>query len=391
MKLKFLLIAITILGFNGAVFAQSIASLNFNYIYNPNHEVILGMKVVKDKQQVTVYFEFQANSSQYPLETYDLKWERRESYTAKEGVPLEQKEEIIPTSDSSKIRGKFTFPAPTKQWLLLAKVTNSATMKSWSYFQTIEPKYPVNGFVESKSGFVSKPYLLALNDYTIQGNGKPLNVDFYKTNFPVSSPPFAEKEAKADRFMFPDSTFIVESGQKISILKEGLYLVQEDTTLAEGFAFRAVNGVFPKFVKVEDLVAPLIFVCTKDEHGELIAAKGDKVKFDKVILDITRDRDRAKNFMRSYFRRVELTNLYFSSYKEGWKTDRGMIFLIFGLPDEVSRNGQNEVWYYKNYRTRFTFVKTGSIYDPSQFTLIRNTNYMETWFNTIDLWRKSRF
>jgi len=390
MKLKVFLI-IVVLGFNAAGIAQSIASLNFNYIYNPNHEVILEMKAVKGQKQVTIHFEFQANSSQYPLETYDLKWERRESYTAKEGVPLEQKEESIPSSDSSKLLGKFTFPIPTKPWLLLVKVTNLNTMKSWSFLQSIEPKYPVNGFVESKNGFVSKPYLLALNDYTIQGNRKPLNVDFYKTNFPVSSPPFAEKEAKADRFMFPDSTFIIESGQKISINKEGLYLVQEDTTLAEGFAFRAVNGIFPKFVKVEDLVAPLIFVCTKDEHGELIAAKGDKAKFDKVILDITRDRDRAKNFIRSYFRRVELTNLYFSSYKEGWKTDRGMIFLIFGLPDEVSRNGQNEVWYYKNYRTRFTFVRTGSIYDPSQFTLIRNSNYMETWFNTIDLWRKSRF
>jgi len=391
MKLKFLLIAITILGFNANVFAQSIASLNFNYIYNPNHEVILGMKVVKGAERVTVYFELQANSPQYPLETYDLTWERRESYTTKEGTPLDQKEESIPSTDSSKIRGKFIFPTPSKQWILLVKVTNSATMKSWSFFQSIEPKYPVNGFIEEKNGFVSKPYLLARNEYTIHGSGKPLHIDFYKTNFPVSSPPFAEKDAKADRFMFPDSTFLAGSGQKISINREGLYLVQEDTTAAEGFAFRAVSGVFPKFTKVEDLAAPLIFVCTKAEHEELIAAKGDKTKFDKVILDITRDRDRAKNFMRSYFRRVELTNLYFSSYKEGWKTDRGMIFLIFGLPDEVSRNGQNEVWYYKNYRTRFTFVKTGSIYDPSQFTLIRNTNYMETWFNTIDLWRKSRF
>lgn len=391
MKLKFLVIAITIFGFNASAFGQSIASLNFNYIYNPNHEVALGMKVVKSKQEVTVYFEFKANNPQYPLETYDLTWERREAYNTKEGTPLEQKKEIMPSSDSSKIIGKFIFPTPAKQWLLLAKVTNSATMKSWSFFQTIEPKYPVNGFIEDKSGFVFKPYLLARNDYTINGGEKPLHVDFYKTNFPISSPPFAEKEAKSDRFMFPDSTFIAVPGQKVSIDKEGLYLVQEDTTAAEGFAFRAVNGVFPKFTKVEDLVAPLIFVCTKAEHEELIAAKGDKAKFDKVILDITRDKERAKNFMRSYFRRVELTNLYFSSYKEGWKTDRGMIFLIFGLPDEVSRNGQNEVWYYKNYRTRFTFVKTGSIYDPSQFTLIRNTNYMEIWFNTIDLWRKSRF
>ena len=389
MRLK--LVLFTLLGLNSVGYAQSIASLNFNYIYNPNHEIALQMKVVKAPQTVNVYYQFKATSAQYPLETYTLTWEKRESYTAREGTPLEQSEENMPSSDSSRKAGKFTFPSAIKQWMLLVKVTNTATMKSWSFFQPIDPKYPVNGLVESNTEIIFEPFLQAKNEYALKGSGRSLYIDFYKAKFSISSPPFAEKDQKADRFMFPDSTFTIESSKEIPITKEGLYLVQEDTSAAEGFAFRAVNAAFPKFTKVEDLAAPLIFICTKPEHEELLAAKGDKAKFDKVILDITRDKERAKNFMRSYFRRVELANLYFSSYKEGWKTDRGMIFLIFGLPDEVSRNGQNEVWYYKNYQTHFTFVRTGSIYDPAQYTLIRNTIYMETWFNTIDLWRKSRF
>ena len=95
--------------------------------------------------------------------------------------------------------------------------------------------------------------------------------------------------------------------------------------------------------------------------------------------------------MRSYFRKVELANLYFSSYKEGWKTDRGMIYLIYGVPDEVIKNGLNETWNYKSNKQSFSFVKTGSVYDPDYFVLIRERRYTESWYTTVDLWRKSRF
>ena len=65
--------------------------------------------------------------------------------------------------------------------------------------------------------------------------------------------------------------------------------------------------------------------------------------------------------------------------------------MIFGLPDEVSRNGGNEVWYYRALSTRFTFVKNGSVYDPYNYVLLRDNRFAESWYSTIDLWRKSRF
>jgi GWxTD domain-containing protein len=282
---------------------------------------------------------------------------------------------------------------PEKTWLLVARVMSKSSARTWTYVQTMDPKYPVNGFAEGADGIVFKPYVFLGQEYTLRGaaSDQSLHVYFYKTDFPVASPPFTEKGAHLDRFMFADSSFRVAPGQKVAFKSKGLYLVQQDTAATEGYAFRAVSSSFPKFTKVEDIPAPLIFVCTKEEHDELIAAGNDKSKVDKVILDITRDKDRAKNFMRSYFRRVELANLYFSSFKEGWKTDRGMLYLIFGLPDEVSRTGQNEIWYYKNFRERFTFVKSGSIYDPNNYILLRSSKFSETWFNTVDSWRKSRF
>ena len=152
-----------------------------------------------------------------------------------------------------------------------------------------------------------------------------------------------------------------------------------------------VTNVYPRFSSITDLAQPLLYVTTPEEFNEINLAGNDKARFDKVILDMTGDRDRAKTFMRSYFRRVELANHYFTSYKQGWKTDKGMIYLIFGLPDEVSLNDGTETWFYKSTRSRFTFVKRGSVYAPDHYVLLRDKRFTEAWFSTIDLWRKSRF
>ncbi|MEJ0054732.1 MAG: GWxTD domain-containing protein [Bacteroidota bacterium] len=195
-----------------------------------------------------------------------------------------------------------------------------------------------------------------------------------------------------DRFLFPDSTFTVAPGGEVGPFKrEGLYLAQEDTVSAEGFSFMVKKNPYPKFNKLGEIKGPLLFVTTREENDKLGDAGEDKAKFDKIILDITNDKERAKNFMRNYFKRVEIANLFFTSYKEGWKTDRGMIFIVFGAPDEIGVNGQQEIWAYKNPRQTFVFTKAGSVYNPDHYVLIRDSKYTEDWYLTIDLWRKSRF
>ena len=148
---------------------------------------------------------------------------------------------------------------------------------------------------------------------------------------------------------------------------------------------------YPKVTRIEDLAAPVVYVSTKNEYDELINAQNDKAKFDKVIIGTTTSTDRARTFMRSYFRRVELANQFFTSYKEGWKTDQGMIYLIYGLPDEVSRDEGKEIWFYKGTGTRFTFIKSGSVYDPEYYVLLRDKKFTEVWYSTIDLRRKAQF
>jgi GWxTD domain-containing protein len=66
--------------------------------------------------------------------------------------------------------------------------------------------------------------------------------------------------------------------------------------------------------------------------------------------------------MEEYYARVAYANRNFKQYMEGWKTDRGMVLIRFGLPQNVERHPFDseskpyEIWYYYDQNRQFIFV-----------------------------------
>lgn len=66
--------------------------------------------------------------------------------------------------------------------------------------------------------------------------------------------------------------------------------------------------------------------------------------------------------MEEYYARVEYANKNFKHYIAGWKTDMGMVFIVFGTPNNVDRHPFDidskpyEVWYYYELNRQFVFV-----------------------------------
>ncbi len=385
--MKSSLILFLLLGISKFAISQSVAATNFNYWYNPVNEVELQIRPVRAANKILVRYTLVARNGD--PEKYSISWEARNSFVDRDGVTIREKDSVLSITGKEK-RGFISFDLPDKPWLLLGHVVNGSSR--WTYFKQIESIYPVDGWIETSDGVITQNHLSKNKEYIARSaDGKPLIVSYYNTVFPPALPPFAEKEGRTERFFFHDSIFHVESGGKFLPKKEGLYLFQEDTTAARGFSYRVVKENFPKFTKIDELVPPLILVTTPEEFADLNNSHGAKAKFDKTILNITGDKERAKSFMKNFFHNIELANIYFSSYKEGWKTDRGMLFLIFGLPDDVSKNVGNEIWTYKNMNnTKFTFVKSGSVYDPENYVLLRDKRFTDIWFSVVDLWRKGR-
>ena len=64
-----------------------------------------------------------------------------------------------------------------------------------------------------------------------------------------------------------------------------------------------------------------------------------------------------------YYSRVEMANANFTTYSlEGWRSDRGMVFIILGSPDNIERHPFEyyakpyEIWQYYNLNRSFLFV-----------------------------------
>ncbi len=84
--------------------------------------------------------------------------------------------------------------------------------------------------------------------------------------------------------------------------------------------------------------------------------------------------------MDSYFKRVELADKQFSSISrpDGWKTDRGRVFIVYGKPDEVKKYHNRletkpyEVWIYNNLEGGVLFLFS-DLYGFSEFKLIHST------------------
>jgi GWxTD domain-containing protein len=290
------------------------------------------------------------------------------------------------------LTGEVKVPLQSDKIFLTAKIQNATQKKVWYFYQPLTQTLPVNSFLTRNRRPVLESYVRKNAPVQIDGTTATSIVTYYRDPFPASTPPFAESQARVSQGLEADSIFQWAAGTPQAFEKKGLYLVQQDTASQNGFAFR-VEDDYPRLAKVESLADPLVYICTREEFLKVKAAKGDKKAFDRVILGITGDAERASNLFRSYFRRVELANEFFSSYKEGWRTDRGMVFIILGIPEEVFRFEDREVWSYKqeNFKLELTFIRSSTLFDPDNFVLIRAKRYRETWYSVIDLWRNARF
>ena len=70
-----------------------------------------------------------------------------------------------------------------------------------------------------------------------------------------------------------------------------------------------------------------------------------------------------------------------------------MIYIVFGVPEQVLRFEDREVWSYDNdrFKLRFNFARSSSLFDPDNYVLIREKKYESDWYEVIDLWRNARF
>ncbi len=133
---------------------------------------------------------------------------------------------------------------------------------------------------------------------------------------------------------------------------------------------RTISGFVLK--DLERSIRQLRFVASQSEMDNIRDASNPEEKRQRFEefwkkLDPTPVTERNEAF-EEYYARIEYANKNYRSYTEGWLTDMGMVYIIFGIPSSVERQPRGADgrayarWTYANNR-QFTFVDNSGFDD----------------------------
>ncbi|HOY32790.1 MAG TPA: GWxTD domain-containing protein [Bacteroidales bacterium] len=251
---------------------------------------------------------------------------------------------------------------------------------------------------DSKNNPIIQNYLSRSNGFRIFMREKQvykLFVRYYKSSTDIAEPPFAVVNLKPRSFK-ADSIFTIDITDRhsgtLSFSEPGIYHFQSDTSQKDGFTIFRFSDDFPLITSAQEMIGPLRYITTKSEYNDLALMKNIKAAIDNFWLDKAGNPDRAKEMIKAYYNRVQDANRFFSSYTEGWKTDRGMIYIVYGPPYSVYRSPFNETWYYGEDRNILSmtldFNKTLDPFTENDYTLDRSAEYKDVWYSAVETWRK---
>lgn len=184
---------------------------------------------------------------------------------------------------------------------------------------------------------------------------------------------------------------------------EGIYLCSIDKNNKEGFTFLNLGPTYPRITTPDVMIEPLIYLANQDELASLRLAEKPKAALDEFWIKCGGNVDKARELIRIYYTRVLYANHYFTSYKEGWRSERGMIYIIYGPPDKIYKTADGESWGYKKPSVKsrwggrfkvadsylyFTFRKRENIFSDNDFYLSRSETLVTYWDKAVLSWRK---
>ena len=124
-------------------------------------------------------------------------------------------------------------------------------------------------------------------------------------------------------------------------------------------------GISSSVGNISQAIQNMRYILDDDEWKNLSKAKSDEQE--RLFIEYWLSRDptpetKENELMDEYFSRINYSNVNFKTYTDGWKSDMGMIYVLFGPPDDLevyndplSRMYQQR-WHYYRINKFFDFV-----------------------------------
>lgn len=306
---------------------------------------------------------------------------------------------------NGKLCETFELPARDVPYLLVIESRDlhaDLELRNFRYIHPYSYQGPQN-FLIRKQGADHphfKHYLPKQEKFRIaySGNNKDtLPLEYFKTrNVHPPAPAFVEDyEAPNFNASNTDSIYFLPLNEQVKLQREGLYVLKGAPDMAGGYPFRITSNHYPDIKTPKNLSVPLIYLTSKKEYEGITQKKNTKAAVDNFWLDITEDnKERAKQLIQTYYEGIIAANKKFTKFRKGWKTDRGMIYTIYGPPPFVYRNNEMEKWIYPETstfpRVEFNFQQVHQPPFNNLYKLKRSKKLKKIWYQAVDKWRQGK-
>ncbi len=220
-------------------------------------------------------------------------------------------------------------------------------------------------------------------------------VDFFKPENELPRPPITATSDYTMKYV-PDTSYVFPMIDTVDydLRREGMYLVKVDREDEMGLTLFNFGGSFPEVKNPRELMEPLFYLATLAEYRDLRTQPNRKLAVDNFWLKLGNSIEKSRELIRIYYNRVVYSNLYFSSNKEGWKTDQGMIFILFGPPSRIQMAGNGESWYYyakrKSKVVEFKFMREQDAFSDQNMKWQKTTDSQMYYNEAIRSWKSGK-
>ncbi len=287
-----------------------------------------------------------------------------------------------------------------ENYIVLVSVQNPIDKQNYlSFNRVFKTKYAAENYkiLDHNDEIIWTTWIIAGQEIKIQyryQDSSKILLSYFKPQFSPALPPFSDRVNKDFLLEKPFEQFQLQltNGKTASIElpHDGLYKIHSGAADHSGKTILKLFDDFPSVVSASQKVFGLRYLTPQKEFALML--KDDPTYTMKEFWFFEeRSKERSEKMMQTYYARMLRANRLFTNYKEGWKTDRGMIFMVYGPPDHVYYELDKEIWEYgpdASYNDlKFEFHKMASNFIQNEMVLERKSDYKLSWYRLLDHWR----
>lgn len=337
--------------------------------------------------KLKVYFTVTAQGKSTPQDTITYEVYAELKNEAKDGVLYHTKRFPLPAGEDYKL--DFTFTDQTR---------NTAF---YSVYRTNKKNSLDRGnFIFKKKGNMV-PYFsnFLIPNYDIQVISDRVDLtslNYYRKAADLTLPPPPSSSSKNRLPEFTSYNLFNPLASKDTLVFNQLEVsdlfITKDS--GSGLTMLVRPEGFPEPSSIYELVQPLRYISSRKEFEKMEGSSNLKLGLDNFWLNCGDSKERSKELIAIFYSRVEESNRFFTSYKSGWRTDRGLINIVFGAPTDLEITSEYELWTYGDRSDlgsiQFKFNKVENDFTTNYFELERNPIYKSEWARRVGAWRNGR-